>query len=279
MTETTDLALVAQLLADDPVWAAYAIADLQPAMTPYCRWFVHTGRDGDAVVLLFDGLEPPALFAKGDPAALEAVLASADLPSRVYLTMREEHVPIITHWYDHHDRRHMWRMVLGRARGEGERGREGDNPQSPNLQSLNLPISLDFTLRRLTSVDVAAVKALFAHGGPFTPDAFAAHQVESGVFYGVEDACGALASVGGTHIVDYTRGVGAIGNMYTRPDCRGRGFANAVLAAIVTSLQAAGVATIVLNVDHRNTGARRIYERFGFVVHCPYIEGVATTKI
>jgi adenosine kinase len=30
------------LLADDPVWSAYAIADLQPAMTPYCRWFAHT---------------------------------------------------------------------------------------------------------------------------------------------------------------------------------------------------------------------------------------------
>jgi GNAT superfamily N-acetyltransferase len=82
---------------------------------------------------------------------------------------------------------------------------------------------------------VPAVTALFAHGGAFTPDAFAAHQVESGVFYGVEDATGALAAVGGTHIVDYTRGLAAIGNMYTRPDCRGRGFASAVLAAIVAS--------------------------------------------
>jgi ribosomal protein S18 acetylase RimI-like enzyme len=100
---------------------------------------------------------------------------------------------------------------------------------------------------------VAAVTALFAHGGAFTPDAFAAHQVESGVFYGVEDATGALAAVGGTHIVDYTRAqLAAIGNMYTRPDCRGRGFASAVLGAIVASLQADGVTTIVLNVDHRN---------------------------
>ncbi|HAJ37690.1 MAG TPA: hypothetical protein DCL15_18635, partial [Chloroflexi bacterium] len=61
--------------------------------------------------------------------------------------------------------------------------------------------------------------------------------------------------------------------------CRGRGLASAVLAAIVDSLQAEGVSTIVLNVDQRNDGARRIYERFGFVVHCPFIEGVATAKI
>jgi ribosomal protein S18 acetylase RimI-like enzyme len=212
-------------------------------------------------------------------------LTGADLPAQVYLSVREDHAATFTQWYDHHDVRHMWRMVLwggawgeGRGvtqrQGEGETGKGGDNLQSPNLL-----ISPDFTLRRLTGADVPAVKALFAHGGPFTPDAFAAHQVEMGVFYGVEDEHGALAAVGGTHIVDYTARLGAIGNMYTRPDCRGRGFASAVLAAIVASLQADGVATIVLNVDHRNPGARRIYERFGFVVHCPYIEGVATAKI
>lgn len=264
MTETTDLVLVAQLLAGDPVWSAYAIADLQPAMAPYCRWFAHTSsdgdaRDGDAVVLLFDGLEPPALFAEGDPAALEAVLSCADLPPRVYLTMREEHVPIIARRYDHHDRRHMWRMVLGEARGEG--------------RVANAP------LRRLTAADVPQVRSLLAHGGPFTPDAFAEYQITQGVFFGVEDGAGGLAAVGGTHIVDYTRGVAAIGNMYTRPDCRGRGYAGAVLAAIVAEVRANGATTIVLNVDQRNTGARRLYEQHSFTVHCPYIEGVATARV
>ena len=291
MTATTDLKLVATLLADDPVWAAYAIADLQPTMTPYCRWFVHTDNGGNAVALCFDGLEPPILFTKGEPAALATALDGVALPASVYLSVREEHAPIIARWYDHHDRRCMWRMVLREASVERGRGGEGEtgsvrqqttsNLQSPISQSHNLPISPSpvLHLRRLTGADVAAVKALFAHGGPFTPDAFAAHQVELGVFYGVEDEHGELAAVGGTHIVDYAARLAAIGNMYTRPDCRGRGYASAVLAAIVATLQANGVETIVLNVDHRNIGARRIYERFGFVVHCPYIEGVATAKI
>lgn len=112
----------------------------------------------------------------------------------------------------------------------------------------------------------------------FTPDAFAAHQIELGVFYGVEDAAGDLAAVGGAHIVDYTARLAAIGNMYTRSDGCGRSLASAVLSAIVDSLQADGGATLVLNVDQRNTTARRLYERFGFVVHCPYIEGVATAR-
>lgn len=258
MTETTDLARVAQLLADDPIWSAYAIADLQPAMAPYCRWFTHAGSDGDAVALIFDGLEPPILFAKGEPSMLAAALDGVALPHEVYLSVREEHAPIIARWYNHHDRRCMWRMVLGEARGEG--------------RVANAP------LRRLTAADVPQVRSLLEHGGPFTPDAFAAHQIELGVFYGVEDEHGELAAVGGTHIVDYAARLAAIGNMYTRPDCRGRGLASAVLAAIVTDLQTTGVETIVLNVDQRNTGARRIYERFGFVVHCPYIEGVATAR-
>lgn len=257
-------------LEQDRVWAVYALADLQPELAPYCRWFTHASGEDGAVALLFDGLQPPILFAAGAPAALDAALTGADLPAQVYLSIREEHAATLTQWYDHHDVRHMWRMVLGGARGKG-RGARGET--TPNLQSPNL------RLRRLTGADVAVVQTLFAHGGPFTPDAFAAHQVELGVFYGVEDEHGELAAVGGTHIVDYSAQLAAIGNMYTRSDCRGRGFASAVLAAIVASLQADGVATIVLNVDHRNPGARRIYERFGFVVHCPYIEGVATAKI
>ncbi len=152
-----------------------------------------------------------------------------------------------------------------------------DDSPSP-FPNRSITQSPNFLLRRLTAADVTAVEALFAHGGPFTPDAFAAHQIELGVFYGVEDEHGELAAVGGTHIVDYAARLAAIGNMYTRPDCRGRGYASAVLAAIVTHLQTNGVETIVLNVDQRNTGARRIYERFGFVVHCPFIEGVATLK-
>jgi ribosomal protein S18 acetylase RimI-like enzyme len=282
MTATTNLNLVATLLADDPVWSAYAIADLQPAMTPYCRWFTHTDGDAHAVALIFDGLEPPVLFTKGDPMALAAALAGVALPTQVYLSVREEHAPVLAQWYDHRDQRHMWRMVWRERKWKTGNvlQQTASNRQSLASQSLNLPILPNgFQLRRLTGADVAAVKALFAHGGLFTPDAFAAHQVELGVFYGVEDEHGALAAVGGTHVVDYAAQLAAIGNMYTRPGCRGRGFASAVLGAIVASLQADGVTTIVLNVDHRNPDARRIYERFGFVVHCPYIEGVAATKI
>ena len=305
-----DADVIAALLEEDPIWSAYALADLQPEMAPYCRWLMHRNGSASAVALLFDGLTPPALFAEGDPTALEAALSGVDLPQRVYLTVREEHVPVLARWYNHHDRRHMWRMVLGGARGEGSprgfttpRGRgataysgnfdakvqrrggaaegEEEKAQSPGDSLLCEPLPASEVLpsvRRLTAADVPLVRVLLAHGGPFTPDAFAEYQVKQGAFFGVEDGAGGLAAVGGTHIVDYTSGVAAIGNLYTRPDRRGRGYAGAVLEAIVAEVRANGATTIVLNVDQRNTGARRLYEQHGFIVHCPYIEGEATAR-
>ena len=71
-------------LEQDGVWAVYALADLQPELAPYCRWFVHDDGATYAVALLFDGLEPPILFAAGEPAALAAALTGADLPTQVY---------------------------------------------------------------------------------------------------------------------------------------------------------------------------------------------------
>lgn len=69
-----------RILYSDPVWAAYAIADLQPRMADRCRWFVggvDENVDGrlqtaevTGLVLLYAGFEPPILFAIGPAAAV-----------------------------------------------------------------------------------------------------------------------------------------------------------------------------------------------------------------
>ena len=130
-------------------------------------------------------------------------------------------------------------------------------------------------LARLGPEAADRIAALYALGGPFTPDAFAPTQVAEGVFYGVAGEDGTLLAVGGTHIVDRTGGVAAIGNMYTHPAARGRGFAGAILAALVQTLRGEGIHTIVLNVDQRNEAGLRLYERHGFTIHCPFVEGKA----
>ena len=65
----------------------------------------------------------------------------------------------------------------------------------------------------------------------------------------------------------------AIGNVYTRSDCRGIGYARAITTEIVAQLRAAGLPLIVLNVNSENAVARRLYDSLGFVEHCSFVEG------
>lgn len=245
------------LLNQDPIWSAYALADLQPAFAPSCRWLMAQNDDGPGLVLLYAGLTPTILFSTGCAAAVQAGLAQANLPDKVYITIPEAHLPVVAQVYDFSaSLLSMWRMVY-----------TGSSPAQPNAAAVE----------RLNSRDAAAIKALYTHGGRFTPDAFDPSQLPDGVFYGVRHGRD-LVAVGGTHIVDGQAGIAAIGNMYTRPDLRGQGLAGAVLAAIVGELTDRKVGTIVLNVAQANTAAQRLYTRHGFAFHCSYLEGVGTRR-
>lgn len=255
--------VVRPILAADPIWAAYAIADLQPEMAADCCWLARADAAGEAVALIYSGLEPPVLFTMGEPLLLAALLGEGGLPSVVYASIREEHLPAVTRYYDlSSDTRPMWRMVLADAQAAlgGTSGSAHEGAAVP---------------ARLTGAQVPDVLRLLANGGPFCPDAFSAAQVEQGVFFGVYDGPSGsdLMAVGGTHIVDRTEGIAAIGSMYTRPDRRRCGHSAAVLGAIVRELLRLDVHTIVLNVDQRNASAQALYRQHGFVVHTSYIEG------
>lgn len=256
---TTHSNRIHAILSTDPIWSAYALADLQPAFEADCRWLAAQSEDGPGVVLVYSGLDPAILLTVGSAAAVEAILQETpDLPRTVYLSTREEHFAVVDRFYDNQaDHRPMLRMAL---------------PSTVQLTAA------DASLRRLTPADADRLSTLYAHGGPFTPDAFDPAQLAEGVFFGRADAQGSLVAAGGTHIVHRGEGIAAIGNIYTRPDSRGQGHAKAVTAAIVSALHADGVHTIVLNVDQRNAKAIALYEKLGFKIHCPFIEGVAEKK-
>ncbi len=250
-------------LYTDPIWAAYAIADLQPEMAGDCRWLATAGADGDAVALIYRGLYPPILWTMGDPQQLAALLEGQELPPAIYVSVREEHLPVVSRHYDlGGDIRPMLRMVLA------------------DKEAALRPAPAGAAPVRLAGAQTEDVLHLLAHGGPFSPDAFSPAQIDQGVFFGVYAAAdGAsgeapeLVAVGGTHIVDRAAGIAAIGNMYTHPAHRRRGHCAAILSALVRELLALGLHTIVLNVDQRNPGAEALYQKHGFAVHIPYIEG------
>ena len=69
-------------------------------------------------------------------------------------------------------------------------------------------------------------------------------------------------------IVRRIRRVGAIAAVYTPPECRGRGYAGAVTAAVVDRVFAEGRDTACLYVDLRNPASNRAYAKIGFKPLC-----------
>ena len=269
---------VGDILSQDPVWAAYAIADLRLDLAGFCRWTV--APDATALALLFTGLDPPILLTTGTSEGVALALNETELPQEVFLSVLPSHLPAVQQQYPRIERQDMLRMALAP-------GRQVSEESIPTV-----PLSV---------ADENRLQSLYQQGGEFAPDAFTASQLHDGYFFGIEDGHGGLAAAGGTHIayrsdcissptsqeniprktsaIDriLSEGVAAIGNIYTRPDCRGRGFGKAVTARIVRALQTDGYGLIVLNVSKHNLVARSIYEKLGFNTNCLFIEGIART--
>ncbi len=101
--------------------------------------------------------------------------------------------------------------------------------------------------------------------------------VFAGTFFGIE-ARGVLIATAGTHLVSDTTSTAAVGNVFTHPDHRGRGYAEMTTSAVCAELIRRGIRTIVLNVAQSNAVAIHVYEKLGFKKVVPFIEGVAARK-
>ena len=188
-------------------------------------------------------------FEMGETDGLRAILAGAPWAERVYLTCRAEHLAMTREFYAWDEVESMWRMALQRTRFQ--------------------PVKGDWV--RLTPAHADELVELYALGGG---PAYSAAQLEHGVF------CGTfvdrrLVAVAGTHLVSPTYGVAAVGNVFTHPGYRGRGYGTAVTSAVVAELLGRGIGDIVLNVNQANQVAIGIYERLGFERYCPFLEGPA----
>ncbi|MDX1600894.1 MAG: GNAT family N-acetyltransferase [Anaerolineales bacterium] len=236
-----------RILESDRIWCAYALADLDPAYAEHSEWHVAE----EALVLLYRGLEPPALFAHGDPDGVAELLGS--IPGgRVQFGLMGTHRALLRDRLHPFSEEKMWRMALKQDRFPGG----GDDAV------------------RLGAEDQNEIEALFGDH-PDRPDAFGPQQLERGVFYGRRLAEDGLIAVAGTHVISETMDVAAVGNVFTHPKHRSRGYGKTVSAAVVQELLDRGFATIVLNVAMSNHPALSVYEALGFYPFCGYYEGVA----
>jgi ribosomal protein S18 acetylase RimI-like enzyme len=247
----SDRGQIRSLLEKDRAWSLYALGDLQPGYFEHCRWFAASG----SVALIYRAVDPPVLFAHG---SLDALLPEIvpELPE-CYLHVRPEALAAIARQFRISWQRDMWRMVL--------------DPASYRPAPCTAAV-------RLGPPDLDAVRRLYTEGEPAgeAPDFFFPSMLEQ-VFFGVRQG-EELAAVAGTHLVARGESVAAVGNVYTRRDCRGRGLAAACTSAVVDELLRLGIRTVGLNVVQANSAAIRIYERLGFVRHCAFCEGLAVQR-
>lgn len=242
--------VVRRRLEEDRFWCAYALADLEPDQDEYCLWI--PGRR--AVALVYRGLQPPTLFTHGDPQELLPLLERVPAGRYVYTLLGSHRAVMARHLHIETEAK-MWRMAY---RGS----------QAPPAPPTNV--------RRLTPEDLPDIESLFGEHSD-RPDAFHQRQLLSGPFYGYWQGS-QLVSVAGVHVCSSWADVAALGNVFTDPDHRGRGYGTQVSAAVLRDLLTSKIGTIVLNVAMTNDAALRSYRKLDFWPYCGYLEGIARVR-
>jgi ribosomal protein S18 acetylase RimI-like enzyme len=250
----TNPAPIRAFLGGDPALTAYALGDLDPDFWPQSE-FVGAWRDDElaAVVLLYHGFDPTIITAFGDPDAVRAIFDALSLPGEMYCLLPEQYGSLIADYYTMPDPHREWRMVLDAAQFA-----------PPDLSAV----------ARIAPEQADLLADLYQHAANPGESivAFSPAQIAQGRFYGVWIA-GDLVTTAGTHIWSPAESVAAIGNVFTKPDQRGQGYATQCTAAVVRDALEAGIQTVVLNVRHDNAPAIRVYEKLGFRRYHVFVEG------
>ncbi len=119
------------------------------------------------------------------------------------------------------------------------------------------------TPRRLTPADLPMVAALEKETffAPWSADSLGLLCTERAFGYGVfDDDSRALSYAGMLTVLDE----GQITNVATQKDARRRGYARAVLNALLDEADKRGIAVVTLEVRASNTAAQALYASLGF---------------
>jgi ribosomal protein S18 acetylase RimI-like enzyme len=240
----TNKSEIRHLLSTDREWSLYALADLDDGVFEHCDWWALP----DALALVFRGIAIHPIFVLGDAASTRKLLAALPEPTG-YLNLKTHQLVASEGIYRYRQCHEMRRMFLDTF----QRGSGITEPLGPQ--------------------DCGDIERLYASGDG-GGIAFAPFQLHTGFFRGVRRD-GELVAVAGVQVASRNEGVAAVGNIFTRPVCRGQGLAQTVTSAVVMALREAGIQTIGLNVENTNAAAIRAYERVGFRAHFSYSEGIA----
>ena len=242
----TDRALLHAFLAQDRLYAAYAICDLEEREFGRTRW--GAAYDGDeliAVGLEYTGPTPQPVFVMGRPDGIGAVLRDVIRPRAAYIAAQTSMLPAVEAYYRVDPGPQMVRMWVDRARFR----------------------PYPATVQRLLPVEIGELNKLYQLGfASWLPSS----AIADGVYYGMR-VNGRLVSAAGTHVVSPSARLAVVGNVLTHLDYRGRGFATAVTGAVTAELLRT-CDQVVLNVRADNPPAINAYRRLGYAEHTRFEE-------
>ena len=256
--QSSDRAEIAAFLNRDRLYAGYALCDLEEEYADACQWFlVHdAGGDVRGLAMEFGRLDPVVLFLMGAPEAVRAPLEHDLAPAFIQVSAQPAHLPALEPRYRLRHVREMLRMAVSKA----------DFCPAREQERAEL----------LTTRDLAELNRIYRMA---SGTAFAPYQLESGIFYGIKVE-GRLVSTAGTHVISPTERIVAVGNVFTHPHFRGRGYAQAVTGAVTAeALRRFGPdqpgepeATAILNVRADNAPAVAAYTKLGYGEACRFVE-------
>jgi RimJ/RimL family protein N-acetyltransferase len=251
--EQVPAARIRGFLQRDRLLAAYALADLDATDIERARWWIATrGDDIVAAALVVEALPFRPCFVTGEAEALMRIFREGLREPRVVISMPPPARVAVDAAYRFERLDRMHRMAV-------------------NIATFKPRVT--HTVTRLRAEHVEDVVDLYGHASRsyFTPD-----RLEREIYFGIYTG-NALASAAGTHVRSQRSGIAAVGNVLTRVVYRDRGMATSVTSA-VTEAALEEHADVVLNVRQDNTPAIAVYDRLGYHVHAPFLEGPAVRR-
>lgn len=238
-----DSAELRPLFEGDAAYSAYALAQLDARLFGANEWLLSRCSAGRRALLVHSrsGLGN-ALFATGDPEALDVALSLHPGPRFSFGSLRLEHRPVVEKYFILTRPQTMTRMQI-------------------TAQSFK---PVEGSVMRLAPAELQDVNALYSiEGGPA---AYREIHLTEGVYYGVFVG-GELISIAGTHVVSRAERTAVVGNVFTHPRWRGHGYATVATSAVTSELLSY-CDLVVLTVETKNDPAVAIYTKLGYQPVC-----------
>jgi len=246
----TDPEEIRALLRPRVEYTAYALGQLEPGLFERTKWFRSKGDTGTGLVLHSRGGLGDATFIMGDADAVAAILSIQPGTTQTYATCQPQHLEALRSVYRLASQQPMIRMSVSRAAFR---------------PVVTTPVV------HLSGLDIRRINSLYSsegNGSYYVPE-----HIDAGVYRGIITE-GRLVAIAGTHVVSAQERIAVVGNVFTHPYYRGRGYATSVTSAVTESLLEY-CDPVVLTVDPGNRPAVAAYERLGYAEVCQLVEASA----